>query len=141
MKVLFVCRSNAGRSQCAEAFFNKYSRKNTGVSAGLDVSRARTAGSPPGGRLVKVMTQYGVDVSRKKRKQLKIGMLREAGRIVVLMTKPEIKEFLPKYFKKFSDKTVFWDIGDLRHNKLKKPLIARTEKIKRLTQKLVGEIG
>ncbi len=36
MKVLFICRANVGRSQMAEAIFNKFSEGNLAVSAGLN---------------------------------------------------------------------------------------------------------
>ena len=35
MKVLFVCKSNIGRSQMAEAFFNKFSKNHKAISAGI----------------------------------------------------------------------------------------------------------
>ena len=141
MKVLFICRSNAGRSQCAEAFFNKYSKKNRGISAGLDVSKTRTAGIPPGRRLIEVMKDYKIDISRKKRKQLSRSMAEEASRIVILMRKAETKKLLPQYLKSYTNKTLFWDIKDMRHTKSHGPLIERTKKIDKLVRNLVKEIG
>ena len=36
MKVLFVCKGNVGRSQMAEAFYEKYSKNKNVKSAGYD---------------------------------------------------------------------------------------------------------
>src|SRR3989338_10979201 len=37
MKILFICKSNVGRSQMAPAFFNKLSKKHKAVGAGTHV--------------------------------------------------------------------------------------------------------
>ena len=39
MKVLFVCNGNVGRSQAAEAYFNRLSKKNTAISAGINTEK------------------------------------------------------------------------------------------------------
>ena len=69
--VLFVCTqdSNAGRSQIAQALFERY--------APADV-RGESAGSDPARRVwpevVEVMRELGIDLSRNKPKRLSVEM-------------------------------------------------------------------
>ncbi|MGC2432018.1 MAG: hypothetical protein WA393_13350 [Nitrososphaeraceae archaeon] len=61
--VLFVCVENAGRSQIAEGFFNKYAPKRY---------RAISAGTRPVPKInpmaVEVMKEVGIDISNQKSK-------------------------------------------------------------------------
>jgi protein-tyrosine-phosphatase len=63
--VLFVCNHNAGRSQMAQAFFERHAP---------DDIRAESAGSSPARQLwpvvVEVMAEVGVDLSRRKPRKL-----------------------------------------------------------------------
>jgi protein-tyrosine-phosphatase len=63
--VLFVCNHNAGRSQMAQAFFERH--------APLDV-RAESAGSTPARRLwptvVEAMAEVGIDLSARRPRKL-----------------------------------------------------------------------
>ena len=67
--VLFVCTHNAGRSQIAQALFERY---------GPDDVRAESAGSQPTQRVwpavVEVMNEIGIDLSRNKPKRLSVEM-------------------------------------------------------------------
>jgi arsenate reductase len=67
--VLFVCTHNAGRSQMAEALFQRY--------APGDV-RAESAGSDPGRAVwpaaVDVMPEIDIDISDRRPKRLTIEM-------------------------------------------------------------------
>lgn len=67
--VLFVCTHNAGRSQMAQALFERY--------APADV-RAESAGSDPARQVwpdvVEAMREVGIDLSRNKPKRLTIEM-------------------------------------------------------------------
>ncbi len=45
MNVLFICRSNAERSQIAEILFNYHSKKHKAFSAGADVENEKTFGA------------------------------------------------------------------------------------------------
>ena len=61
--ILYVCVENAGRSQMAEAFFNKYAPKGY---------KAISAGTKPVSQIhplaVKVMREVGIDISNQKSK-------------------------------------------------------------------------
>jgi arsenate reductase len=63
--VLFVCNHNAGRSQMAQAFFERYAPEDV---------RAESAGSSPAQRLwpavVEAMAEVGIDVSGRRPRKL-----------------------------------------------------------------------
>jgi protein-tyrosine-phosphatase len=75
--VLFVCVENAGRSQIAEGFFNKY------APAGY---RATSAGTRPAAEInplaVQAMKEVGVDISHQKSKIITEDMIRSSARTV-----------------------------------------------------------
>ena len=67
--VLFVCTHNAGRSQMAQALFERYAP---------DDVRGESAGSDPGRQVwpevVEVMRELAIDLSRNKPKRLSVEM-------------------------------------------------------------------
>jgi protein-tyrosine-phosphatase len=67
--VLFVCTHNAGRSQMAQALFERYAPEDV---------RAESAGSDPARRLwpdvIEVMREVDVDLSGRKPKRLTVEM-------------------------------------------------------------------
>lgn len=75
--ILFVCVENAGRSQIAEGFFNKY------APGGY---RAMSAGTKPVGEInplaVQVMKEVGIDISHQKSKIITEDMIRNSARAV-----------------------------------------------------------
>jgi len=75
--ILFVCVENAGRSQMAEGFFNKYAPK------GYD---AISAGTKPVSQInpmaVEAMKEAGIDISNQKSKELTDDMIRNSSNIV-----------------------------------------------------------
>lgn len=75
--VLFVCVENAGRSQMAEGFFNKYAPKGyKGISAGTKpVSQINPIA-------VEVMRESGIDISNQKSRELSDDMIRNSSNIV-----------------------------------------------------------
>jgi len=78
-KVLFVCVHNSGRSQMAEAFFNK-------LAAGK--ASASSAGTDPAPQVnpvaVEAMREMGIDISRQKPKALTFEMVEKADRVVTM---------------------------------------------------------
>jgi protein-tyrosine-phosphatase len=111
--VLFICKSNAGRSQSAEWFFKDLTKKHTSSSAGTNVIAEGKVGVPPGKGVMTVVAESGRDISSWKRKQVTPEMVQRADRVVVLMQGWEAKQYLPDYIKD-SGKTVYWDIEDMR---------------------------
>ena len=77
--VLFVCVGNAGRSQMAEAFFNRLANGR---------ARAISAGTKPAGAVdaqtIEVMREVGIDIIRAKPKALTMEMLDQAERVVTM---------------------------------------------------------
>lgn len=75
--ILFVCVENAGRSQMAEGFFNRYPPKGY---------RAVSAGTRPAGQInplaVQTMNEVGIDISRQKSKIVTDDMIRGSVRAV-----------------------------------------------------------
>jgi arsenate reductase len=67
--VLFVCNHNAGRSQMAQAFFERYAPEDV---------RAESAGSNPARQVwpdvVEAMSEVGIDLSKRKPKRLHLEM-------------------------------------------------------------------
>jgi arsenate reductase (thioredoxin) len=78
-KILFVCIENAGRSQMAEAFANKY---------GKDKFVILSAGNKPAEIVnpvvVKVMKEKGMDISANKPKLLTFQMVQDSNLIVTM---------------------------------------------------------
>jgi arsenate reductase len=77
--VLFVCVGNAGRSQMAEAFFNR---------AAGGRARAISAGTKPASavdpRAIEVMREVGIDISAARPKALTMELLEQADRVVTM---------------------------------------------------------
>jgi len=77
--VLFVCKHNAGRSQMAQAYFERL------APAG---ARAESAGTEPGERIwpevVEVMREAGIDIAGREPKRLTEEMQRGADLAVTM---------------------------------------------------------
>ena len=78
-KILFVCVENAGRSQMAEAFANKYGKDKFAVSS---------AGNKPADKVnpmvVEALKEKGIDISMNKPKLLTFRMAQDADLIVTM---------------------------------------------------------
>lgn len=115
-----------GRSQCAEGFFNKLTKKHKAISAGTepgDSVKPMTTG---------IMKEFGVDISKQKPKLLTKEMISKADKIIVLGSKEEFPELK-------GVKAVYWNIPDLPAD-----IEIRREKIKLIKKKvenLVKELG
>ncbi|NWF77536.1 MAG: arsenate reductase ArsC [Chloroflexi bacterium] len=78
-KILFVCVHNAGRSQMAEAFFNRMAKgRAQGFSAGAQVADKVNP------MVVEAMREVGIDISRRKPKMLTLKMLEDADRVITM---------------------------------------------------------
>jgi arsenate reductase (thioredoxin) len=78
-KVLFVCVENAGRSQMAEAFANRYGKDKFIVSS---------AGNKPADKVnpivVEAMKETGIDISMNKPKLLNFQMAQENDLVITM---------------------------------------------------------
>ncbi|MDE1804866.1 MAG: low molecular weight phosphatase family protein [Candidatus Micrarchaeota archaeon] len=142
MRVLFVCRGNVGRSQMAEAFFNRMSKKNTGYSAGTSSRDEGVEGAVIGnGKWMTpdAMKEIGYDIYGNVSKQLSKPMVDQADKVVVIMRKEEGEMLMPDYLKK-SGKVEMWEILDPKYKGMEVIRSVRDE-IKMRVEKLVREIG
>jgi arsenate reductase (thioredoxin) len=77
--VLFVCVHNAGRSQMAEAFFNRMVEgKAVGFSAGTQITETINP------LVVEAMQEVGIDISREKPKMLTLDMMDRADKVITM---------------------------------------------------------
>lgn len=78
-KVLFACIHNSGRSQMAEAFFNRLAGEK---------ARAISAGTRPAAHMdrnvVEAMREIGVDIRRQRPKLLTLEMLQDADLVITM---------------------------------------------------------
>ncbi len=78
-KILFVCIENAGRSQMAEAFADKYGKGKVAASS---------AGNKPADKVnpvvVEAMKEKGIDISNNKPKLITAKMAMEADLVVTM---------------------------------------------------------
>ncbi len=120
----------------AEEFFNKMSRRNSAISAGIETknNKGKMIGqlSP---NSVESMLQEGINIERKKPKQIMKKAVKNAD-IVVLMTK---EGDIPDYINK-AKRLILWDIDDPDGENLSFFRRVRDE-IKGRVVKLVREIG
>lgn len=111
MKILFVCRRNHGRSQLAEALFEKFAKgKHQVSSVGTEVIREganREGEKISDQQIIAAMKELGIDISEKVRNQLTPQMVEEADYIIVTAQ----PESIPDYLKQ-SPKAIFWEIKD-----------------------------
>jgi arsenate reductase (thioredoxin) len=77
--VLFVCTHNAGRSQMAQAFFERYAPPDL---------RAESAGQDPAGAIwpnvVQAMREVGIDISARRPKKIELEMQLHADMAITL---------------------------------------------------------
>ena len=107
MKVLFVCKGNVGRSQIAEAVFNKLS-KHKSFSAGIEVNEnegQKIKDIPLANLVIKSMKKEGIDISENTRKQFKLESIPKFDKIIVMAE----RESVPKYLLNRQN-VEFWDI-------------------------------
>jgi len=125
---LFICKANSGRSQMAEAFFNRFSKKHRAISAGIDPDEKIHPWT------VKVMKELGIDVSNCKPKPLTDNLMKKADKIIILDHR--VPKLIPlRYFKK----TERWKVGRLAKKPIEKVKIVR-DRIKKRIEKLIKEI-
>ena len=136
MKVLFICRANAGRSQMAEAYYNAFTGTTDAMSAGLDLGNSVKGDDPSVPEMVvEVMREEGLGVSHNRRDLLSEAMVESADKVVVI-TDYELPEYLS-----YSPKLVRWEgIPDAVRTPIEFHRQVR-DMVKEKVQKLVNEEG
>jgi len=129
-KILFVCVENAGRSQMAEAFAQRYGEgKIEAVSAGTMPS---TEVNPI---VVEAMREKGIDISKNKPKFINTRMVQDADAIIVMGCSAQ--GFCPA---PLLNKVVDWELEDPKGKPLQKVREIRDD-IERRIKKLISEIA
>ena len=127
--ILFVCVENAGRSQMAEGFFNKYAPKGY---------EAISAGTKPISQInpiaVEVMREADIDISNQKSKELTEDMIRNSSNIVNMGCME--KESCPTLF---LQNLLDWNIEDPKGKPIEKVREIRDE-IDQRVKELVASI-
>jgi len=78
-KILFVCTHNSGRSQMAEAFFNKIAKgRALAISAGTRPSVHIDRG------VAEAMLEIGIDIREQRPKLLTVEMLDNADKVITM---------------------------------------------------------
>jgi arsenate reductase (thioredoxin) len=115
--ILFVCIENAGRSQMAEGFFNKY------APAGY---RGLSAGTNPASQInplaVEAMKDIGIDISTQKSKEINEGMMRDSLKIINMGCMD--REFCPTLF---LPKVLDWNLEDPKNKPIERVREIRDE--------------
>ena len=125
--ILFVCFGNSGRSQTAEAFFNKLSEDWRAESAGINPDKEIHP------LTLRVMREIGIDVSKQKPKKVRLKMMEEADRIVVMGVGTD---FIPQ---KYVHKVERWEIEELYRRTIVKIREIR-DQIREKVEELIREL-
>ena len=127
--VLFVCVHNSGRSQMAEAFFNRMA-KNRAIAVSAGTSPAANINS----LVVRVMGELGIDISEQKPKTLTLEMMEKADRAITMGC--GVEETCPASF----IPTENWELDDPEGKPLEEVRKIRDE-IKSRVEDLVKSTG
>jgi arsenate reductase (thioredoxin) len=122
-QILFVCVENAGRSQMAQAFAEKYGVK------------AESAGTVPSSRVsplvVEAMKEKAIDLSKKSPKMLTPEMINRASLVVTMGC--SVEEVCPKpMLAQMQKKLIDWNLKDPKEKSLPEVREIRDEIEKRV---------
>ena len=126
-EILFVCVENAGRSQMAQAFAEKYGLK------------ASSAGTVPSGRVnpivVDAMKEKGIDISKSVPKMLTSEMINGASLVVTMGC--SVEEVCPRpMLAQMQKKLIDWNLKDPKGKSL-----AEVREIRDDIEKRVAELS
>ena len=130
--ILFVCVHNSGRSQMAEAFFNKLAKGR---------ARAISAGTQPADRVnpvvVEAMKEVGIDISGNKPKALTAEMVEKASKMITMGCSAEAQGACPASF----IETKEWALEDPKGKSLERVREIRDDirgRVTRLVEQIAG---
>jgi len=128
-RVLFVCTENAGRSQMAEAFTNRYGKgKIVASSAGVRLAENVNP------IVVEVMKEKNIDISASRPKLLTTAMVKEADKVVTMGC--SVEKFCPAPLVK---NVIDWNLEDPKGKPIEKVREIRDE-VERRVLKLLSEM-
>ena len=128
--ILFVCVHNSGRSQMAEAFFNKLARGR---------ALAYSAGTQPADKVnlvvIEAMREIGIDISGNKPKMLTMDLVEKADKMITMGCGADAGGLCPASFIETED----WALEDPKDKSLEQVRKIRDDIRERVT-KLLKEI-
>ena len=128
--VLFVCVHNSGRSQMAEAYFNK-------IASGK--AQAISAGTQPADNVnpvvVEAMKEVGIDISNNKPRALTMDMIEKADRMITMGCGADAGGLCPAGFIETED----WALDD-PHSKSIEEIRTIRDEIKKRVIVLIEEV-
>ena len=128
--ILFVCVHNSGRSQIAEAFFNKLAKGK---------AMAYSAGTQPADKVnpvvVEAMREVGIDIGGNKPKALTMDMVEKADRMITMGCGAEAEAVCPASFIETED----WALEDPKGKSIEQVRKIRDE-IKERVIRLLNEL-
>ena len=131
---MFVCRSNTGRSQVAEALYNKITQSKNAISTGKIVKDGiKTVGEKSATDLIAAMKMRSIDISSNERTQISKDMVEDVDKVIVMAEPENIPDWL-KNIKQYE----YWKIEDIKGKNLEDSvsIINRIElKVKELINK------
>ena len=141
MKVLFICKYNAGRSRMAAAFFNRYSKKNRAVSCGIGQNPKLPSNRKGIRGAAAVMNELGIEVPHRLGRGVTRKDVEGADKVIVLLDSKQ-RHILPKYIYA-SPKTEFHGIpdSDARASDFLNQQRRNRNMVKKIVLKLVERIG
>ena len=131
--ILFVCVHNAGRSQMAKAFFNKFA-EDAGIS-----SRAESAGTEPAEHphaiVAEAMREVGLDISAVKPRTMTNADVERADRVITMGCAMDADACPALLLRDVED----WGLPDPANEALPQVRVIRDE-VKRKTAALVDDL-
>ncbi|MAH03718.1 hypothetical protein CMI39_02945 [Candidatus Pacearchaeota archaeon] len=127
MEILFLCKSNVTRSQMAEAFFNKLSKKHKAKSAALAYNINYIDK-----RVLRAMREIDFDISNKKPKKVTKEMIDHADQVIIMSHDLE-------QLYNWDKKPVIWNVEDVFEENGQIPyeqFTNRRDRIKKKVEKL-----
>jgi protein-tyrosine-phosphatase len=111
MKILFVCRSNVGRSQVCEELYNLKTNSTDASSAGtkVDIEGQLVSDRKAASGVIAAMKDLGVDIASNRSNQVTPKMLENFDKVIVMAEPETIPSWLsgsPNY--------VRWVIEDMK---------------------------
>jgi len=123
--VLFICVHNAGRSQMAEAFFNKLSEgRHRGISAGSNPSAQVNPVA------VEAMIEIGIDISGKRPKKLDKEMVLQADLAITMGCGEDACPVVPNELRD-------WELEDPHGKPIEEVRVIRDEIRKRISALII----
>ena len=128
-RVLFVCVHNSGRSQMAEAFFNRLAKGKT---------QAYSAGTQPADKVnpvvAEAMMEIGIDISGNRPKMLTMDMVGKADRMITMGCGAEAGTVCPASYIETED----WALEDPEGKSIEQVRRIRDEIKARVSRLLLG---